>query len=102
MTGEARRNGMSVRILYRPGCPCIASAKANVDAALALLGKPSTPVELLAVESEQDAQREAMQGSPTVLVDGKDPFVPHDATATRLACRPDGAPTLRQLLEALS
>ncbi len=92
---------MRVRIVYRRDCPCIAAARANVEAALALLGKPSTAVELVPLDSEHEAHRESVHGSPTVLIDGRDPFAPGDA-ATTLACRPDGAPTLRQLLEALS
>jgi hypothetical protein len=92
---------MRLTIVYRKDCPCIGAARANVDAALALLGKPGAHVELLALETEEDAEREAMHGSPTVLVDGRDPFAAADA-ATTLACRPDGAPTIRQLLDALS
>lgn len=91
---------MRVRIVYRKDCPCIGTARANVDAALALLGRTAV-VELVSLETEWDAQREAMHGSPTVLIDGKDPFAAADA-ATTLTCRPDGAPTVRQLLDALS
>jgi hypothetical protein len=90
---------MRVRIVYRRDCPCIDAARANVDAALALLGKSSTRVEMVPLDTEQDAHRESLHGSPTVLIDGRDPFA-HGDDATTLACRPDGAPTLRQLLEA--
>jgi hypothetical protein len=92
---------MRVRIVYRTDCPCLGATRANVDAALALLGKSHTLVELLPVETEEDAQREAMHGSPTVLLDGRDPFAAANATTT-LACRPEGAPTIRQLLDVLS
>ena len=92
---------MRVRIVYRRDCPCLGAARANVDAALALLGESSTRVELVPADTEQDAHRESLHGSPTVLIDGKDPFAPGDEPTT-LACRPGGAPTLRQLLEAFS
>jgi len=91
---------MRVRIVFRKDCPCVGAARANVDAALALLGR-SAQVEEVPLETEQDAQREGMRGSPTVFIDGRDPFPPADAAAT-LTCRPNGAPTVRQLLEALS
>jgi hypothetical protein len=91
---------MRIRIVYRTDCPCLPATRANVDAALALLGR-SVTVDLVSLETEQDAERETMHGSPTVLIDGRDPFAPADA-ATSLACRPEGAPTVRQLLEALS
>jgi hypothetical protein len=91
---------MHVRIVYRKDCPCIEAARANVDAALALLGR-SARVDLVSLETEQDAQREAMHGSPTIMVDGRDPFAPVDA-AISLTCRPEGAPTVRQLLEVLT
>jgi hypothetical protein len=96
---EGYRN-MRVRIVYRTDCPCIGAARANVDAALALLGR-SAEVDVVPLETEDDAQREGMHGSPTVLIDGRDPFAPADG-ATTLTCRPNGAPTVRQLLEVLS
>jgi hypothetical protein len=77
------------------------AAHANLNAALALLGKSYVQVELLPVESVQQAEKEQLHGSPTVLLDGRDPFAPDDG-ATTLACRPGGAPTIRQLLDALA
>ena len=79
----------------------IDAAKAHVDEALAALDKSDTPVELLEVVSEQEAQRHAMHGSPTVLVNGTDPFAPEDATPTQ-DCRPYGAPTVEELIEVLA
>ena len=91
---------MRVSIVYREDCPCLAATRANVDAALALLGKSHLQVELVPLGSEDGARRESMHGSPTVLVNGRDPLSPF-AAATTLACRPEGAPTIRQLLDAL-
>ena len=91
---------MRIRIVYGPDCPCVPAARANGDAALALLGR-SAQVELVPLQTEEDAQQEAMHGSPTVLIDGRDPFAGAGA-ATTLACRSDGAPTVRQLLQVLS
>ncbi len=93
--------GMQVSIVYRKGCPNVEAARAHVDDALAALDKADTPVELLEVETDQEAQRHAMHGSPTVLVNGADPFAPPDAPTT-LECRPYGAPTVEELIEVLA
>jgi hypothetical protein len=90
---------MRVSIVYRKDCPCLGAARANVDAALALVGKSYMQVELVPLETEADAHRHAMHGSPTVLIDGRDPLTASDAPTT-LACRPGGAPTIPQLLDA--
>ena len=92
---------MQVSIVYRMDCPCIDAARAKVDAALALLGKSHLQVELVPVATEEDAHRNAMHGSPTVLLDGRDPLAPTGAVTT-LACRPEGAPTIRQLLDVFA
>lgn len=56
-----------------------------------------------AVESDEQARRVGFRGSPTVLVDGSDPFATGDEPVG-LACRlyrteagPAGAPTEQQL-----
>ena len=57
----------------------------------------------LAVIDEQDAARTRMCGSPTLLVDGEDPFAVADAPAS-LSCRlyPDGGvPSVRALRRVL-
>lgn len=91
---------MRLSIVYRADCPCVAAARANVEAALALLGKAHMQIQMIPLEFEEDARLQSMHGSPTVLVDGRDPFAPADAETT-LACRPEGAPSIRQLLDAL-
>jgi hypothetical protein len=59
------------------------------------------------VETPEEAERLAFRGSPTILVNGVDPFA-EPGTPIGLACRVyrtpaggDGAPTLSQLTEAL-
>jgi len=59
------------------------------------------------VETDEVAERLQFVGSPTVLIDGRDPFAGAEGTFG-LACRvyqtPDGlagSPTLEQLREAL-
>jgi hypothetical protein len=91
---------MRVSIVYFEDCPNWKTAKEQVDAALAELGRTDVAVELVRVETEKDAQLAGLHGSPTVLVDGRDPFAPPDAS-TALACRTEGAPTVDQLLDLL-
>lgn len=91
---------MRVSIVYFEDCPNWKMAKERVDAALATLGRTDVAVELVRVETAEEARRAGMHGSPTVLVDGEDPFAPPDAS-TELACRAEGAPTVDQLLDVL-
>lgn len=67
----------------------------------------ASAVELCLVENQGDADRYRFAGSPSVLLDGRDPF-PTNATAFAVACRryvtptgPSGAPTLEQLTEVI-
>lgn len=60
------------------------------------------------VETPEEAERLGFDGSPTVLIDGVDPFATGDEP-TGLACRvyatdegPQGSPTLEQLRAALA
>ena len=98
---------MTITIQHVPGCPHEGLAVERVKEALARLGKPTLAVELYEVSDEVDAQRVGFRGSPTVLIDGVDPFA--DPTApVGLACRlyptaggPDGAPSVEQLCGVL-
>jgi hypothetical protein len=60
------------------------------------------------VNSVEDAERLGFLGSPTVLIDGADPFAEPDATPS-LSCRvyrtvqgPAGSPTVEQLVSVLA
>ena len=60
------------------------------------------------METPEEAERLAFIGSPTILVDGRDPFASGNEPSA-LACRvfttPDGragCPTVEQLVEVLS
>jgi hypothetical protein len=93
-----------VQVLYFDGCPHWQLMDERVQAVAAERG---LDVEHVLVESDDDAQRLAFHGSPTLLVDGRDPFASPGA-AVGLACRiyttPDGlagAPTEHQIREVL-
>jgi hypothetical protein len=66
-----------------------------------------TDVVLVEVATPEDAERLRFRGSPTVLVDGRDPFAEEDAPVG-LSCRVfrtreglQGAPTVEQLVDVL-
>ena len=100
--------GVHVQLLYFEGCPHRIVAEERLRSALATIGRPDQAVEHVLVESPEDAERLGFIGSPTILVDGRDPFARGTEQAA-LACRvfttPDGlagAPTVGQLVEVLS
>ena len=97
---------MEVSLLYFDGCPNWEQTDSRLREAVALAGVPVT-VTHVQVSTPEDAERLSFRGSPTVLVDGVDPFAEPD-DPVGLSCRvfrtPDGlrgAPTVEQLLELL-
>lgn len=98
---------MVVTLRYFDGCPHWQAADALLLEILATNGHAGATVERERVETPEDAERLGFVGSPTVLVDGRDPFLTPDAPAG-LACRvyrtPEGLrgiPTREQLEAAL-
>lgn len=90
---------MRVEVLYVPGCPNAARLADWLAAELA--GRPEVTLALREVADAADAESAGMAGSPTLLVDGTDPFaVP--GTAPSLSCRlfPDAAGALAGLPSA--
>jgi hypothetical protein len=81
---------MRITVLTVPGCPNAALA---VERATAALAGQTAHVELVEVDDQAQAARLGMNGSPTILVDGVDPFAT-EGTAASLSCRlyraPDG------------
>lgn len=72
----------------------------------AVLG-PDAVIEYRLIESQEDAEQLGFRGSPTVLVDGLDPFA-NAEEPVGLACRvyltvagQEGAPSIGQLQQAL-
>lgn len=97
---------MKVELLWFPGCPNWQETDARLRQALVLAGT-DVDVALVEVGTPDDAERLRFRGSPTVLVDGRDPFADKSAPVG-LSCRvfatPDGlrgAPTVEQLVAVL-
>ena len=97
---------MDVSLLYFDGCPNWRETQERLRVALERTGSDAT-VTYVHVGTQEEAERLAFRGSPTVLVDGRDPFADAD-DPVGLSCRvfrtPDGlrgAPTVEQLCEGL-
>ncbi|MFD8637828.1 alkylmercury lyase [Streptomyces sp. NPDC059533] len=97
---------MRIRVLVVPGCPNAGPAVERVVAATA--GREAE-VELVEVRDRTGAAAYGMNGSPTILLDGVDPFAPADAEPS-LSCRLyrgadgtlSGVPSEAALAEALA
>jgi hypothetical protein len=101
-----RMVNMRVQLLYFDGCPHWTVLEERLREALELLDDPST-IEYLQVESQGEAERLRFAGSPSILLNGMDPFT-LPTSAFGLSCRvystpdgPSGSPTLEQLVGAL-
>ena len=77
---------MEVELLVIPGCPNEAAAAELVRGVLDELGRTDTPLTVRVVGSQAVADRPGCTGSPTLLVNGNDPFA-EPGQAPALACR---------------
>ena len=105
---EGKRGTMKVEILYFDGCPTYVAADEAVREVLSD-EDIEAGVELVAVNTNQEAQRLRFPGSPTIRVDGRDPFPVPERTGYALGCRmyatPEGlkgSPTAEMLKEVLA
>ena len=98
---------MRISLLYTKNCPHRHEADANIRAALTDLGWGEVNVERIEIRTAEHADLFGFRGSPTVLLDGEDPFA-DPAAPIALACRlyaTDaglvGTPTVKQLRAVL-
>lgn len=99
---------MRVEVLYFDACPTYENAERSLRKSLADRGIHAE-VELVAVNTDEEARRLRFPGSPTIRVDGEDLFPVPDRGAWALGCRtyptPDGLkgwPTPEMIEEALA
>lgn len=97
--------GMGITVLHVEDCPHLGVVRERLIEALDRLGL-SVTVDERAVVDPDEAAALGFRGSPTLLVDGRDPFPATDPPG--LACRlyptpegPQGAPTVEALVEVL-
>jgi hypothetical protein len=76
---------MDVSLLYFDGCPNHDDTRVLLDALLSETGWDGT-IEMVNVDSQQRAEELEFRGSPTVLINGADPFLDTEAPFG-LSCR---------------
>ncbi len=100
---------MKAEVLYFGGCPSYVAAEKALREVLGEQGMDSE-VEMVAVETDEEAARLRFPGSPTIRVDGEDLFPAGAAEREdwRLGCRVyatpgglEGSPTAAMIEEAL-
>ncbi len=90
------------------GCPNRSFVRERLREALDRLGASHLSVTELVIDDPIVARAAGMHGSPTVLIDGRDPFTSSDLVGSvscrlyRTAAGVDGAPTVEGLVDAIS
>ena len=99
---------MWVEVLYFDGCPTYRAAEETLRGVLTQ-EDVQAEVELVAVNTDEEAQRLRFPGSPTIRVDGEDLFPVPDRAGYALGCRiyvspegPKGSLTAEMIEEALA
>jgi hypothetical protein len=97
---------MRVELLFWPGCPSYPEARELLASVIDELGVDATVVER-EIATQEEAERLAFPGSPTIRVDGRDVDLDGAQGRAMLACRiyhlSDGRPSpvpTREILEA--
>lgn len=97
---------MRIEILYVADCPNLPTARSRVHEALRAAGMHAV-VEELEIARLEEAERLGMRGSPTIKVDGFDPFA--GGAEISISCRlyrsegrAGGSPTVEDLVAVLS
>ena len=96
-----------VEVLAIPGCPGAALLEERLTEAIQ--GRRDILLSIRVITDHEEAAASGMRGSPTILVNGRDPF-PGSGQAGSTSCRiylhedglTDGAPSVHQLLQHLT
>jgi hypothetical protein len=98
---------VEVELLVVADCPNEAGAVTLVQSALRDIGLPDIEVLVNVIRTQYEAERRGFLGSPTIMINGDDPFAEAGQTPA-LACRiyihangPSALPDLRLLRQAL-
>lgn len=96
----------AIEVLYIDGCPHWSVTQQRLQLALKRLGLTET-VRSHKVTSDEEAEQLGLHGSPTILIDGRDPFAV-EGTKTSMSCRLycatdglTGVPALEELEDAI-
>lgn len=98
---------MKVELLHIDECPNWEETGVRLRTALDAVGKSNVEIDYLLLTTPEEAVQHPFAGSPTILIDGQDPF-PFGGPISALACRVyqtctglAGSPTTEQLMQAL-
>ena len=98
---------MAITLQYFDGCPNWRDTRSDLDRVLSELGLEAV-IETMLINTQESAEENDFRGSPTVLINGYDPFADADAPVG-LACRfyftesgMAGTPSLPQLRDAFA
>ncbi len=98
---------MKITIQFFDGCPHWELAERRLRQAMTDVGREDVQIMYQRIDSLDDAERLDFQGSPTFLVNGRDPFSERGVAAS-LSCRvyqteegTQGAPSVPQLRHVL-
>jgi hypothetical protein len=98
---------VDIELLVVPDCPNESRALLALDSAFERVGMSAQSVRVTVITSQDQAQERGFIGSPTILIDGVDPFgVPgrSPAVACRVYATPEGmsgVPPLDDVVTAL-
>lgn len=99
---------MKITIQYFDGCPHWKLADHRVQEVLRSGGRGDVQLDYQLIDSPETAARVGFHGSPTILIDGRDPFIT-GAEPVGMTCRvyrteqgAQGAPTVAQLQTVLA
>jgi hypothetical protein len=77
---------VDVELLVVPDCPNASAAQALLRSALDAAGLAATPIRISVIHSEREAENRGFVGSPTILINGIDPFA-EPGRPVAVACR---------------
>jgi hypothetical protein len=99
---------VEVELLLVPDCPSGQAAQELLRSTLRAAGLAGTPIRVSVIESQPGAEQRGFVGSPTILINGVDPFARPERPSA-LACRvypgpagPLGLPPAQQLRAAIT
>ncbi len=87
---------MEIELLVVPDCPHEDATAILLCKALEHLAMPPLKIRTTVIETQQEAQARGFVGSPTILIDGIDPFV-HEGLKPAVG----RTPSLSELCDAL-
>jgi hypothetical protein len=76
-----------LELLWWEGCPSTDAVLADLRAALTEMGLDGAAVTLREIRTDDEADEAEFLGSPTILIDGSDPFASVGEQPVGLTCR---------------